>query len=112
MAEDFGDKTEAPTPRRREEAREQGNVARSPDLTSSALLLAGLVLLNWTGTGLLSALGTMVRDMLSGQSLAAVKTDTFGQQGVLPALIGIAKAIAPLFGGLVLVAVIANVAQV
>ena len=29
MAEDFGDKTEAPTPRRRQEAREEGNIARA-----------------------------------------------------------------------------------
>ena len=36
MAEDDGDKTEAPTPRRRQEAREQGNIARSPDLTAAA----------------------------------------------------------------------------
>ena len=34
MAEDNGDKTEAPTPRRRQEALEQGNVARSQDLSA------------------------------------------------------------------------------
>lgn len=113
MAEDAGDKTEAPTPRRREEAREQGNVARSPDLTAAALLLAGLVLLNWTGIGLFTAMGTLVKQMLSGESLAAVRTtDGLGQAGLLGLLAGIAKAMAPLFGGLILVAVIANVAQV
>ncbi len=35
------DRTEAPTPRRREEARRKGQVAHSTDLTTAALLLAG-----------------------------------------------------------------------
>ncbi len=111
MAEDFGDKTEAPTQRRREEAREQGNVACSPDLTAAALLLGGLVLLNWTGSGLLKALAELVSQMLSQASLAAVNPDDFGR-GVLWNLAGIAKALVPLLGGLVVVAIVANVAQV
>jgi flagellar biosynthetic protein FlhB len=111
MAEDFGDKTEAPTPRRREEAREQGNVARSTDLTAAALLLGGLVLLNWTGANLFGAMSGLVMRMLSGESLAAVRTETF-DRGVIAVLAGIGKALLPLFGGLLLVAVVVNVAQV
>jgi flagellar biosynthetic protein FlhB len=42
---DSGEKTEAPTPKRREEAREQGNVARSADLSAAALLLGILLML-------------------------------------------------------------------
>ena len=34
------DKTEEPTPRRREKAKEEGNVARSMDLNSVAVMLA------------------------------------------------------------------------
>lgn len=37
------DKTEAPTPRRREQTREQGRVARSQDLSAAVPLLAGLL---------------------------------------------------------------------
>lgn len=37
------DKTEAPTPKRRSEAREKGQVARSTDLTNAGVLTAGLV---------------------------------------------------------------------
>ena len=37
------DKTEKATPKRRGEARETGQVARSPDLTSAGVLLAGSV---------------------------------------------------------------------
>ena len=41
MADDLGERTEEPTPKRREEARSEGNVARSQDLTS-ALMLEGI----------------------------------------------------------------------
>lgn len=46
MAENFSqERTEAPTPRRREEARRKGQVAQSSDLTNAALLLCGAALL-------------------------------------------------------------------
>lgn len=47
--DDAEERTESPTPHRREEARKEGRVARSADLTSSVALLAGLVLLNLFG---------------------------------------------------------------
>ena len=37
---EFGEKTEQPTDRRRQEAREKGNVARSNDLNAAGLMLA------------------------------------------------------------------------
>lgn len=46
MAEDRGDdRTEPATPRRRQEAREKGNVARSHDLTTSIILLTAVITL-------------------------------------------------------------------
>lgn len=46
MAEDMGQKTELPTPRKRESAREKGQLARSTDL-AAALDLCGGALLVW-----------------------------------------------------------------
>ncbi|MDI3257241.1 MAG: flagellar biosynthesis protein FlhB [Kyrpidia sp.] len=43
------EKTEAPTPRRRQEARKEGQVARSADLTASLVLLAAVVALRAFG---------------------------------------------------------------
>ena len=43
-----GDRTEKPTPRRQKQAREQGQVARSRDITSGAALLAALAAVAWT----------------------------------------------------------------
>jgi flagellar biosynthetic protein FlhB len=60
MAEDFESRTEPASPRRREEARKQGQVAVSQELIGSLVLLAGLVVLAWQGRvlgdGLLDAL--------------------------------------------------------
>jgi len=50
LAEQSGqDKTEQATPRRREDARDKGQVARSQDLNSVAVLLGGLVMLKMFG---------------------------------------------------------------
>jgi flagellar biosynthetic protein FlhB len=54
MAEsEAGERTEQPTARRMSEARDEGRVARSSDLTAAVGLLAGLVLLNSFGPDLL-----------------------------------------------------------
>ncbi len=45
MADNFQDKTEQPTPKRLEEAREKGNVAKSMEVNSAFSLLSGLTLL-------------------------------------------------------------------
>lgn len=46
MAESTGqEKTEAPTPKRREQARTEGNVARSMDLNAAVILMGGMLML-------------------------------------------------------------------
>ncbi len=61
MAEgDAGERTEQPTARRLSEAREQGRIARSTDLTAAAALLAGLLLLNAYGPDLLDMMFAMI----------------------------------------------------
>ena len=53
MAEErYDERTEAATPRRREEARERGHVARSADLSSAVILLAAVLALQFFGRGL------------------------------------------------------------
>src|SRR5437762_12954401 len=69
MSEEFGEKTEAPTPRRRQEAREQGQIARSQDLSSAALLVGAMVLLKAFGDDVVAALRGLVAEGLSGRSL-------------------------------------------
>jgi flagellar biosynthesis protein FlhB len=62
MAEELGQsRTEAPTPRRREEARDEGQVALSPDLSTGLILLAGLAVMAVAAQSFASGLLTYVR---------------------------------------------------
>ncbi|MBI3855161.1 MAG: EscU/YscU/HrcU family type III secretion system export apparatus switch protein, partial [Planctomycetes bacterium] len=57
MAEERDEeRTEPAPPRRREEARERGQVARSADLSSAAVLLAAVLALKFLGASLIGGL--------------------------------------------------------
>jgi flagellar biosynthetic protein FlhB len=50
MAEEsFEERTESPTDKRRSEAREKGNVAKSAEINSTLVLLTGILMLKWCG---------------------------------------------------------------
>jgi flagellar biosynthetic protein FlhB len=61
---DRDSKTEKPTPRRRQQAREKGSVARSQDLNSAVLLLGAAITLSVMGSGIISGLGEILKDMI------------------------------------------------
>src|SRR6476469_2145526 len=108
MSEEYGEKTEAPTPRRGQEAREQGQVARSQDLTGEALIVGAILLLNAFGQDLMKALRALLAETLSLRT-----TDpnaAFAQS--LAALLHVARALAPVLVGVMLVVVVANLLQV
>ncbi len=102
MAEATGqDKTEAPSPRRLRQAREEGNVARSTDLTAALMLLASIVLLHWMGVRLFEAMvATLHRMLTPGESANITRADDLGVLGsyvmylmgwtLLPILVAIA----------------------
>jgi flagellar biosynthetic protein FlhB len=68
MSEYTGEKTLDPTPHRREQARREGHVAKSQDLGSAVLLLAGLGSLLLLGGGLVGFLVQFCREQLGGQA--------------------------------------------
>src|SRR5271154_2784201 len=112
MAEnDTGEKTEAPTPRRRQEARDAGNIARSPDLNAAVLMIGILFLLRSFGPPIISALRMVVSDLLSTESLSSLDATTTGAQ-VARAFVAVGIAMAPLFIGIMLIAIIVNMLQV
>ena len=63
---DQGEKTEAPTGRKRNQARQQGNVAKSQDLTAAVGILAAVLALAALGSGTFDRLELLARDMFSG----------------------------------------------
>ncbi len=71
MADDRGEKTEAPTPRRRQEAREKGQVARSQDLPSAVLLLGTVVVLKVMAPHILSTFLQLYSTVLGSDAVQA-----------------------------------------
>jgi flagellar biosynthetic protein FlhB len=111
MAEENGDKTEAPTPRRRQQAQEQGNLARSHDLVAAALMVGAMLLLKYYGGDLILSLRTLLAEMLGQGSLSDFSGDS-ALHGLARAIYVAGRALAPLFIGLVLIALIGNFLQV
>ncbi len=68
MAGYADDKTEPPTPRRREQTREQGNVAKSQDLSAAVLLLSSFIALALLGPGIWRTLLAITRTGLGMDS--------------------------------------------
>ncbi|QDU72171.1 flagellar biosynthesis protein FlhB [Mucisphaera calidilacus] len=64
MAESAQEKTEPATPRRRQKAREEGNVAKSMDLTASVALLLGVALLYMLGRQMFGGMKGLVERAL------------------------------------------------
>jgi len=102
---DAMDKTQAPTPRRRLEARKRGQVARSADLVSAAVLLSAILLMQATGPKLLAALRLMTQQTLANPTASVHQTDLFALTAQL------AWAGFPLIAGVIAIAMVANLAQ-
>jgi flagellar biosynthetic protein FlhB len=72
MAEkDDSERTEQATPRRLEQAREEGHVARSQELTTFAMMAAGGAGLWWLGGQLFARMAALVREALHIDAAAA-----------------------------------------
>ena len=111
MPADSDEKTEPPTPRRLQEAREKGQVAKSNDLGAAVGLLIGLIMLNIYGSSILNGFMDVIRHYLTldnvavNGSLALDQTWRFAIQNVASILL-------PIFIILLLVAIVINLMQV
>ncbi|MDH3225345.1 MAG: EscU/YscU/HrcU family type III secretion system export apparatus switch protein [Gemmatimonadota bacterium] len=85
MSDDgFQERTEAPTPKRRREAREKGEVPRSQEVTTAFLLLMGALVV-YVGSPPLGVLGTrLFRQVIQGFSLVPA-----GIEGASSLVVGI-----------------------
>ena len=75
MPDYAGEKTLEPTPHRRQQARREGHVAKSHDLGSAGLLLAGLAVLVMLGGGLVGFLVEYCRSQLGGEPWLVADAD-------------------------------------
>lgn len=71
MASTSGSRTEKPTPRRQQKAREQGQVARSRDLAGSLATLAGLLVIGSQAAAFAAAWRAFLGSVLGGGELTA-----------------------------------------
>jgi len=110
MPEQAGEKSQDPTPHHRQKAREEGQVARSQDLGSAVLLLAGLIALKMCGSSLVEFLGVHMKRQLGDTPRLSIDVATAVTecQGTLA---GLAKCLLPVLGVLLVAAVAVNLAQ-
>src|SRR3954470_23916041 len=109
---DGGDKTEKATPKKRQEARKKGSVAKSQDLNGAIVMFAALFALSATAPHLVEVLQTSMRD-----AFGLISTpDIVDHRGLGPLmssqLHSAAVAAAPVIFTCVAAAVLVNVAQV
>jgi len=112
MADDMGEKTEAPTGRRLEESRSKGQVAKSTDLSGAIDLIGAAILLVIFGRELVDACGNLMKRFL----LEHASVDPIEPAGIGVLLMnnthGVLLAMAPLVGIMVLIAIAAQALQV
>ena len=110
MAEQAGEKTQEATPHRRQQAREQGQVAYSQDLGSAALLIVSVLLLRMWGGRVIETAGQFMRHQLSYVGpLVADSYDAVALSQTLTNALG--KALLPVIGLLALAGVLSSVFQ-
>jgi flagellar biosynthetic protein FlhB len=110
MAEQFGDKSHEATPYRRQKAREEGQVAQSQDLSSALLLVGALLVLMYFGQRLAHFSLGLAREQLG--SAAWLRTDPQTVAVTWNALlVRLAAAVLPIFGLLLVLAIVTHVGQ-
>jgi flagellar biosynthetic protein FlhB len=111
VAEDLGEGTEDATPKRRREAREEGNIARSQDAASALLLFGSILLLSATIRPLLSSMAAMLSRVLGSDNLGSIRADEV-TASVAPTLSEAAIAAMPVVLGAAAIGVLAHLWQV
>jgi flagellar biosynthesis protein FlhB len=112
MSAGAGEKTEKPTPKRREQARKEGQVARSMDMNGAIVLLASLMVLSAMAPKMLQSLKTMMSTTLAHISTPEIVTkDGLGPIVTENALV-MARVIGPIAAVCMVAGLIVNVAQV
>jgi flagellar biosynthetic protein FlhB len=106
----MADRTEAPTPHRLHEARQEGQVVRSQEVNSAAILLIGAYLLNGPGR----QLGLAIRDLFTTM-LAEVPSTQLSSQFLQETFITVMVKVLPSLGmilvGLLLTGVVVTLGQ-
>ena len=104
-----GERTEEPSPRRLQEARERGQLPRSRELTNFATMIGGSAALIAIGGTLARQMSQIMRHALSFDSKSLRTTDSMSSS-LREACAGALTALLPIFGALIVMVLIASVA--
>ncbi len=109
--ESFQERTEQATPKRREEARKKGQVPKSRELSSVAVLLSGLFTLYWGSSFFMSRMDRMLAYYLEHLYNHTITLTSMRSMGLL-GLTQLATIMAPLFLVITVVSILSNFLQV
>lgn len=110
MADDDSEKSHDATDHRRDEARQQGEIARSQDLAAAVVLVVALGLVYAWWESLVDYLGGFSTKQLGGEAWLSADV-TFVSTQFADTSLGLAKVLVPLFGLVLLTAIGSNLLQ-
>jgi len=111
MAESTADKTHDPTPHRRQQARRDGHVARSHDVSAAVLLIGGAGAVYFLGRPVVEFLGSLMTRQLGGEPWLAADLP-FALRTWNAILSSLAWVLLPVLGVIMLCGAAGNVLQV
>jgi flagellar biosynthetic protein FlhB len=112
MSGGAGEKTEKATPKREDEARKKGQVARSQDVNGSLVLVGGLIALSIWGPGIMEKMGDSMRETIAMMGNPRAVTATLLGQLAVESGKTLALAVGPIALVCMFAGVLANVIQV
>lgn len=112
MSEDLGERTEDATPKKRREAREEGNIARSNDAANAILLLGAILVLASSMKPFLGTLAALLEKSLAGDAMGSgIRVEEIAPL-VIPMAVEGAWAALPVIVGATAIAILAHLWQV
>lgn len=112
MAEESsGEKTEAPSEKKRQDAREKGTVAKSTEINSVVVLITGIMMLKLLGPFMYNELAAYTSELFLSISTVSM-TYEHCTKLILDALMVLAKTALPIAGVIMIMGLIANISQV
>jgi flagellar biosynthesis protein FlhB len=108
-AEQGGERTEEPSQRRLQEARERGQVPRSRELTTFAAMIGGSVALVTTSSGFAAKMAALVRRFMSIDARQLENTQSMFSSLREASTLAL-SALLPIFGALMVVVMLAGIA--
>lgn len=105
-----GEKTEKATPKKRDESRKKGQVAKSQELPGSILLLTCIVMLMIFGSNFRTSITHMFTDVFNNRMTMEITVDNVMNM-MMQYMLEILKLLAPIFIAVILIVILASFGQ-